>query len=67
MTRSSPPLADLRAHLALVLPDGCPAPWVGGVGGLEGVAQVGLGEDLGPVDGLRDEDRVAGRGRGGGG
>ena len=61
------PGAHLRAHLALVFPDGGPAPRVVAVGRLEGVAQVGLGEHLGSVDRLRDEDRVGGRGGGGGG
>ena len=61
------PGAHLRAHLALVLSDGGSTSTVLGVRGLEGVAQVGLGEHLGSVDRLRDEDRVGGWGRGGGG
>ena len=55
----------LRAHLALVLSDGGSTSTMLGVGRLEGVAQVGLGEHLGSVDGLRHQHRVAGR-RGGG-
>ena len=50
----------------MVFPDGGPAPSVVGVGRLEGVAQVGLGEHLGPVDRLRHQHGVGGRGGGGG-
>ena len=53
----------LRAHLALVFSDGCMARRMVGVGGLEGVSQVGLGEHLGPVDGLRNQNRATGRRR----
>jgi len=52
---------NLGAHLALVFSDGCLARRMVGVGGLEGVSQVGLGEHLGPVDGLRNQNRATGR------